>query len=243
MDKVKIENLEINCSIGRGVKENLNKQRVLVDVELFFETERAANSESLDDAVDFTLIAQQIAFVLQVCSFTLLEVAAHTIAKMILMPPAIDEKRAQVEKVHLVLHMPEALKSYGGASVEITRNALWAKYIDEEKPFGKVKIIHETMDFGLYRLSISPGNKIPMHEHRVMDESEFILTDGVQCQHLPAPVGSVRHWPKFTPHVYENLTNRWQSLLCIDRPKFMHHDEVLVSKPAVDVPLIPGWFS
>ena len=62
-----------------------------------------------------------------------------------------------------------------------------------------------------------------------MSESEMVLGDGLLCQNTAALRGSIRHWPFHVPHVYENPTARYQTILCIDSPPFIPSDELEVS--------------
>jgi mannose-6-phosphate isomerase-like protein (cupin superfamily) len=39
-------------------------------------------------------------------------------------------------------------------------------------------------------------------------------------------VGSVFHWPHGAAHRYDNPTERYQTILCVDAPSFIAEDEV-----------------
>jgi dihydroneopterin aldolase len=99
----------------------------------------------------------------------------------------------------------------------------------EPKPWGSVDVVHETRDAGIYRLNIAPHAGIPLHVHRVMMESEMVLTEGLLRQGAAAPPGSVRRWAHETPHRYDNPTDRWQAILCVDAPRFLADDEIEVA--------------
>jgi dihydroneopterin aldolase len=98
-----------------------------------------------------------------------------------------------------------------------------------------VDVIHETRDAGIYRLNVAPGSAIPLHVHRVMHESEMVLTRGLLCQELPVPPGTVHRWPHGAAHCYRNPTRRYQTILCVDSPPFIEHDEVPVDGAPSDV--------
>jgi dihydroneopterin aldolase len=105
----------------------------------------------------------------------------------------------------------------------------------EQKPFGTVDVIHETDEAGIYRLNLSPRRGIPLHVHRKMQESEMALGDGLLCQGRPISAGTVLRWPHDAPHRWDNPTDRWQTILCVDAPRFMPDDEIEVQGDPADV--------
>jgi dihydroneopterin aldolase len=238
MDVVSMENLRVSAPALMEGDEIKTYQNYNVSVDLHLPTINAAISELIADSIDLDLVAAQIAFVFSSCRFVLLETAAHTLARLLLLPPVPVARQSKIYKVRIRLKRSDETDNIATASIDITRVASWAKFVEEKKTFGTVDIIHETADAGVYRLNIAPYSRIPMHVHQKMRESEFILTSGLLCQHQPAPKGSVRRWPFDTPHLYENPGDRWQSILCIDIPRFEPSDEILVSRAAVDVPFL-----
>jgi dihydroneopterin aldolase len=212
-------------------------QKLRVDLGMRFSTETAARRESLSATVSYAAIAAQIGFLLRSCEFRLLETAAHALARYLLAPPALGERRASIESLQLRLTKPFALGGTVVPSLSIERDRYWVDIVQEQKPFGVVDIIHETRDAGIYRLNVAPGAEIPLHEHRVMRESELVLSDGLRCQRKPVAAGTIHHWPKGAAHCYENPSGRYQTILCVDAPRFMPDDEVLVSgEPAPIAP-------
>ena len=98
----------------------------------------------------------------------------------------------------------------------------------ETNQFGTVDILFERDEIGVYRLNIAPHHEIPTHVHYVMNETEMVISHELYCQNKLVDYGSVREWPKGFPHRYENRSDQVQSILCIDRPKFIRDDEVPV---------------
>lgn len=228
MDRIRVEGLEVECVVGVYPEEREVAQRLWIDLELGLSLEAAAASERVRDSVDYAALVSQIAFLLDVCRFRMLETAAITLLRYVLAPPAPGRRRAPVDEARVKLSKPDAL---AGAvpSVELRRRASDFSYVVEEKPFGTVDVIHETRHVGVYRLNLAPGGVIPLHVHRQMEEAEMVLTSGLLCQGEPAAIGSIRRWPKETPHVYENPTDTYQSILCVDAPRFIPEDEIEVA--------------
>lgn len=231
-DIIRIEGLRVDCVVGVNPHEREQTQPLVLDVELTLSTEAAAVHERLRESVDYAAISSQLTFLLQSSRFRLLETAAHVLARYLLAPPAPGERRAAVDSLRLRLTKPDALKGNGIPSLEIARDASWVKLTHEEKPFGTVDVIEETAEVGIYRLNVQPGGGIPLHVHKVMREAEMVLGEGLLCQGNEVAAGSVFRWEKDAAHRYDNPTERWQTVLCVDSPRFIPSDEVEVSEGA-----------
>lgn len=228
MDLIRIEQLKVDCVVGVYPHERDVPQPLQVDLSLWLDTRPAAIKESLRASVDYAAIAGQVAFLLKSCRFRMLETAAHALACYLLAPPALGERRAMIQRVAVRLTKPNALQGVGIPSIEIEREASAVTIETEHSSFGIVDIIHETRDAGIYRLNIAPQSAIPLHVHRVMQESELVLSDGLLCQGQPVAAGSLRRWPLDAPHHYDNPTDRYQTILCVDSPPFTQADELEV---------------
>lgn len=199
---------------------------------MWLDTERAARTERLRYTIHYGRIADEVRFLLSSCRFRMLETAADVLCRYLLSDPASGERRAAIDRVRIRLTKPAALAGAAIPSLEIERRAEWASITKERKQFGTVDVIAETQDAGVYRLNIAPGRGIPLHVHRVMRESEYVLTDGLLCQGAPVAVGSIHRWTHDMPHRYENPTEMEQSILCVDCPPFIQEDEIEVAEQA-----------
>ena len=241
MDVLRIEELIVDCVVGVYPHERNASQPLRVDVEMRLETETSGVKESFSSTVDYAATASQLVFLLRSCRFRLLETAAHVLARYLLAPPASGERRARIDSVVVRLTKPGALRGLAVPSLEIERPASWCTIDVETKPFGIVDVIHETKGAGIYRLNVAPGKGIPLHLHRQMRESEMILSDGLLCQGQPCPPGTVHRWPRGAAHMYHNPTDRYQTILCVDSPRFIEEDEIEVDGEPADVPAEAPW--
>lgn len=242
-DLIEIRGLSVSCVVGVYPHERDVPQRVLVDVSMETSIEDAAIHERLRETVDYAAIAAQITFVLESCRFRLVETAVHALAKLLLADPAPGESRAPLHALRISLTKPDALGRGAVPTLTIERDAAWARatIAREPKKWGTVDVVHETRDAGIYRLNVAPGAGIPLHVHRVMRESEMVLGDGLFCQARRAPAGSVFRWPHGAPHRYDNPTDRWQTILCVDAPRFSPDDEIEVTGEPADVAPERAW--
>ena len=238
-DVIRIQGLRVDCVVGVYPHERHRVQPLEVDVAMTLDTRRAGQRERLAHTVDYAATANQIAFLLRSCRFYMLETAARALTRLLLAPPAPGERRARIQEVELRLTKPFALAGHGVPSLQVTRDASDVSLTHEKKPFGTVDILDETKHVGIYRLNLAPGGVIPLPVHRTMQESELVLGDGLLCQGKPVSAGTVFRWPKEAPHRYDNPTDAWQSILCVDSPPFIPEDEVEVEGEPADVRPLP----
>lgn len=241
MDVLRIEELMVDCVVGVYPHERNAPQPLRVDVEMRLQTETSAVKESLRATIDYAAAASQLAFLLRSCRFHLLETAGHVLARYLLAPAAPDERRAQVDSVVVRLTKPGALQGLAVPSLEIERAAAWCDVEVESKSFGTVDVIYETKGAGIYRLNVAPGKSIPLHMHQRMRESEMVLGEDLWCQGQPCAAGTVHRWPKGAAHTYMNPSDRHQTILCVDLPRFIPEDEIEVAGEPTDVPAEAPW--
>jgi len=234
-DVIAIEGLEVDCVVGVYPNERDRLQPLRVDLYMECDTLRAGQHERLRDSVDYAAVASQVTFLLKTCRFGMLETAAHALSRLLLAPPALGERRAQVEALRLRLTKPFALSGLAVPSLEIQRDLSDVTLETEETRFGRVDIVFETSEAGIYRLNVAPHNGIPLHVHEKMRESEMVLSEGLLCQGAKVAAGSVFQWPLCAPHRYDNPTERYQTILCVDSPSFMEEDEVEVQGEPADI--------
>lgn len=117
MDAIRINGIEVVCVLGDRPDERIRPQRVLVDVALSVDLAEAAASDSLDDTVDYALLAVNIRDALEKARCRLLERAADVVADVCL---AADPR---------VTSVSVAVRKFGGipgiqsAEVRISRSA------------------------------------------------------------------------------------------------------------------------
>jgi len=233
LDWISVRGLAVECLIGAYSEERDRHQIVVVDLSLGLRPPDRAY-ERIAQTIDYVALAGQVEFLLLACQFRLVETAADAIARYLLAPPSLGERRARAHRVVVEMHKPAAMRPPTTANVSITRSSSDVEVARETKNFGTVDVVLETAQFGIYRLNVAPGATIPLHIHRKMQEHELVLTDGLICQGERVHAGTMFRWPQGAPHSYVNPTSRHQTILCVDRPAFIPDDEVQVSdRPVV----------
>jgi len=117
MDKILISSIDCVAAIGVTAEERTIKQRLSIDVEILTDAARAAHTDSLKDAVDYSKVA---ILVMQVCrsrDFHLIETLAELLASRILADFPVPQVRVLVRKISPVV---EPRVNY--VSIEIVRS-------------------------------------------------------------------------------------------------------------------------
>ena len=114
MDQVLIKDLLVRGIIGVNERERSQPQDILINIILFTDTQKAAQTDSIDDCVNYRTIAKSIlAFTEKAQRFTV-EALAADIVKICLAEANVEGVRVRVEK-------PGAVRFSRLVGVEIER--------------------------------------------------------------------------------------------------------------------------
>ncbi len=114
MDEVIIEGLELKAVIGVHDWERAFAQRLCVDLVMRVDTAPAAASDTLDDALDYASVAEQLREFAAQSGYQLIETLAEQLAATVLAMPVIHQ-------VTLTLWKPGAVPAARNVGVRITR--------------------------------------------------------------------------------------------------------------------------
>ena len=84
MDKVLINNLQVETIIGIFDWEREVKQVVSIDLEMEFDNKKAAKSDDIKDALDYKKVGKRITAFVKKSKYKLVERLAEQIAKLVL---------------------------------------------------------------------------------------------------------------------------------------------------------------
>lgn len=114
MDKVIIKDLLIRGIIGINPDERIKKQDILVNIIIFTDVGRAADSDDIVDATNYKDISKQVIDFVEASSFFLVEKLVTEIACLILRDYPVGRVQVRVEK-------PGALRFARSVGIEIER--------------------------------------------------------------------------------------------------------------------------
>jgi dihydroneopterin aldolase len=115
-DKILISSIDCVAAIGVSAEERTIRQRLSIDVEFLFDCRGPAETDSLKDALDYSLVAGTVARICRSREFHLIETVAEIIATRVLADFPTPGVRVLVRKISPVV---EPRVAY--VSVEIVR--------------------------------------------------------------------------------------------------------------------------
>ncbi|HEY5269204.1 MAG TPA: dihydroneopterin aldolase [Anaerolineales bacterium] len=114
MDKILIQNLRVQGILGVNDWERTTQREIVVNVTLFTDTLRAAQSDDITDCVDYSQVAKEIRTLVESARRFTVEALAEDIAGFCLSRPGVQKVTVRVEE-------PGAVKGTESVGVEIER--------------------------------------------------------------------------------------------------------------------------
>ncbi len=115
MDKVIIKDLLVRGIIGVNDWERKRAQDILINVTLFTDTRRAAETDNIADCVNYSTMSKKLQAHAESASRLTVEALANDLAKICL-------EDSGVQKVILTVEKPGAVRFAKSVGVEIERN-------------------------------------------------------------------------------------------------------------------------
>ena len=113
-DKIFIRDLHLRTIIGINPDERKNKQDVYLNITLFTDIRKAAESDDISDTTNYKEIKLDIIQLVESSSYNLIETLAEETAKLCLRSPSVRQVTVCIDK-------PGALRFAKSVAVEITR--------------------------------------------------------------------------------------------------------------------------
>ncbi len=117
MDKIIIQDLQVETIIGAYAYERQQPQSLFITAELSVDITQAAHSDDINVAVDYAAVADTLKQFAAISEYQLVETFAEKIAQLILQKFAIQHLRLTVSK-------PSAIPAAKNTSIIIERSAL-----------------------------------------------------------------------------------------------------------------------
>jgi dihydroneopterin aldolase len=116
MDRVFIENLNIETIIGIFDWEREIRQTVSIDLEMEFDIRKAAESDAIEDTLDYKSVSKRLIHFVEDSEFQLVEALAESCAAIIL-------EEFPVSWLRLKLGKPGAVRGSSAVGVIIERGS------------------------------------------------------------------------------------------------------------------------
>jgi FolB domain-containing protein len=114
LDRIYIKDLLIRCILGIYPEERRDKQDVIINITLHADLSAAAQSDDIDDTVNYKTIKKEVVEMVQQSKFYLLEKMAEEIATIALQDSCVCRVDVMVDK-------PGALRFARSVAIEISR--------------------------------------------------------------------------------------------------------------------------
>ncbi|MCK4720738.1 dihydroneopterin aldolase [bacterium] len=115
MDQIQIRNLKASLLIGVEDSEWIEKQDIVINIDLMLNLMKPGQSDKLEDALDYHILVENLLEEIKGTEFRLLEALAEKIASFCLAYSKVKKVRVGVEK-------PGALPNAESVSVKIIRS-------------------------------------------------------------------------------------------------------------------------
>ena len=115
MDKIFINDLQVETVIGIFDWEREIKQTISINLEMEFDISKAAESDDINDSLDYKKVSKRIISLCEKADSYLVENLIEKIAQVVL-------KEFPVSKVTVSLEKPGALRGSKSVGIKITRS-------------------------------------------------------------------------------------------------------------------------
>ncbi len=113
-DRIFIRDLALRCIIGIYPDERREKQDVIINVVLAGDLATAAQSDQIEDTINYKTIKKQIVKLVEASDFNLIETMAGRILDICLTDPKVEQATVTIDK-------PGALRFARSVAVELSR--------------------------------------------------------------------------------------------------------------------------
>ena len=114
-DTIYIEQLKIDCIVGVNEWERHIRRHVVLDLKLETDVTKAAEKDTIEDAIDYKTVSERVTNFVQASSYLLIETLAENVANLIL-------TEFPVSWISLKISKPGAVSNAKNVGVSIERS-------------------------------------------------------------------------------------------------------------------------
>lgn len=113
-DKILIHQLQVSCILGVTEEERKSPQTILIDLKLYTDFSKAAQTDQIEDAIDYDQVCKVVTKFVSQSNFYLLEALAEAIANLVF-------KEFLIEELKLKIFKPKIIPNAGEVGIKIHR--------------------------------------------------------------------------------------------------------------------------
>ena len=99
---IRIVDLKARTIIGTYPWERKNKQDLIINITMEYDSTKAAKSDNIKDALDYDRISKKVMATIDASSFHLLEKLAATLLKVVLSDKRVINAKVKLDKPHAI---------------------------------------------------------------------------------------------------------------------------------------------
>ena len=186
-DRIEISDHTLRCIIGMLPDERVNEQRLVVDLQLFFDI-AAAGRGDLKASIDYAQVKRQVEFLAVEGRWLLLESLAMACCRLLLAAPNQEEGRAAADAMRIRLRKPDIFAGEATPGVVAERRVHQLSWASVDLGRGlQAQVLEQTGEAGAYRLRLSSGTS-----WEVPRDAALLILGGVAfCGDTPLRSGDV----------------------------------------------------
>lgn len=159
LDWITLDTFVVDCVIGVLDSEQRRHQPLDIQLKLGLDLDGAMGGK-LDASVNYATVMEHVSTIVQHGRWRLLESIGGAVSRFLLAPPCVNEGRAQIEEVRIVLRKPEILGDRATPGIQMSRKRSWCDLQTQQiGPTCSADILQETRHAGAYRILIEPHGR------------------------------------------------------------------------------------
>lgn len=166
----------MSCVIGIFPTERTRKQPVTIDMCLYLDTRRAAESANIHDTIDYAGAVKEISFILDHCEFLLIETAVEAVCRHFLLTYQADHSLPTIDAVMVRISKPSALTHGIVPAVQILRRRSDYTVSATKTTSHNLYTIHSAQDSALHLLIA--GDDSAINVTSIVKTAESVLPIG-----------------------------------------------------------------
>ena len=111
---IRITDLKLKAIIGINDWERITKQEVIINLELSFDSSKAAKSDNIKDTIDYKALKKSIIHLVETSKFYLLERLVEKVLDLVMADQKVIKATVRIDK-------PKALRFTKSVSIESSR--------------------------------------------------------------------------------------------------------------------------
>ncbi len=173
MDRIDLFDLKLDCVLGVLDREQRTEQPLQGEISMWLDLDRSGHTGHLYETVNYADVAAWASFITQHGRFRLLESISVAVLRLILLPPAPLEQRAQVERACIGLRKPTILGELATPGTRFERDRDWAP-VDALSPVTgiDVEVLVDTGRSAAWRIHVDPQMDWPV----LPDHAVFVIS-------------------------------------------------------------------